>query len=251
MTDHDTAAPTPGDEIEMLRALCRGKAIVTRDEWGPAIEWSAKGVHVTLSFDREDGPSITAIAEGMVGAAGLDPAVYLAYCRDEIVALRARAEQAEQSLRAIREDEAACTPPGVSFRETIATLRQKWHEAEDRAEQAEARAEAERDALRARCDVLDGAACAEGRAAGRGGCGMCAWCCKQARAERDALRAERDRLAGYEIAQKAQVPHYERAQRLLSGCVGSLGKTYVEGLCDEVERLRELLDKADGAKGGG
>ena len=52
----------------------------------------------------------------------------------------------------------------------------------------------ERDATRARLAVLDGTSCAENRAAGRGGCGLCGWCCKQARDERDAALAQVARL---------------------------------------------------------
>lgn len=40
--------------------------------------------------------------------------------------------------------------------------------------------EAEKDKLAIRVSVLDGSACAEERAEGNGGCGMCAWCCKSA-----------------------------------------------------------------------
>lgn len=45
---------------------------------------------------------------------------------------------------------------------------------------------AERDGLSIRLQVLDGTWCAENRSQGRGGCGLCGWCCKQARDERDA-----------------------------------------------------------------
>ena len=40
--------------------------------------------------------------------------------------------------------------------------------------------EREKAALTTRVSVLDGSACAEERAEGNGGCGMCAWCCKEA-----------------------------------------------------------------------
>ena len=70
--------------------------------------------------------------------------------------------------------------------------------------------------LRAENDVIRGSWCNGNRSEGRGGCGMCAVCCKEAKeradcAEMDAakLRAERDNaLAG--------VPHPERLPELLA-----------------------------------
>jgi hypothetical protein len=66
--------------------------------------------------------------------------------------------------------------------------------------------------LEARCAVLDGSSCAEERAAGSGGCGMCAWCCKQSRDRTETAeakvaaaeeRAERLRLSEMETMKRA------------------------------------------------
>lgn len=81
---------------------------------------------------------------------------------------------------------AALTRERDEFRELLRLTLERESAALNRATQAEA----ERDRLRERVAVLDGTSCAEERAAGNGGCGMCAWCCKQARDERDRLRDE-------------------------------------------------------------
>lgn len=49
--------------------------------------------------------------------------------------------------------------------------------------------EAENAAMRNQLSVLGGEWCAENRAAGRGPCGACAWCCKQATDELSRLRS--------------------------------------------------------------
>jgi hypothetical protein len=74
--------------------------------------------------------------------------------------------------------------------------------------------EADRDYWRTLAEVRSGEACAKERAAGSGGCGMCAWCCKQAREDRDnaiALkRAAYETLDGCrEVVEKTIIPALE------------------------------------------
>ncbi len=53
-------------------------------------------------------------------------------------------------------------------------------------------AEAEREVAVAKAAVIGGEWCAENRAAGRGPCGSCSWCCAQSKNRADAAEAARD-----------------------------------------------------------
>lgn len=93
-----------------------------------------------------------------------------------------------------------------------------------------AEVERERDEARAVADVRGGAWCEKNRAEGRGPCGVCAWCCKQAvdRAERAEAEVERLRIQmeGQEQLERLNEDGYEReiarlraeVERLRAGC---------------------------------
>ena len=66
--------------------------------------------------------------------------------------------------------------------------------------------------LKAEVAVRDGSWCEQNRKEGRGGCGMCAWCCKDAREQRDALALD---LAAHKRALAAGPAALRRAEMTL------------------------------------
>lgn len=90
-----------------------------------------------------------------------------------------------------------------------------------------------------RVAVLDGSACAEGRKAGRGGCGMCAWCCREARDRAEA--AETFAFAAnssYEVLRERVEAAEKDRDHLLDD---------EKGLGEENRALHDLVDRLEAA----
>ena len=93
--------------------------------------------------------------------------------------------------------------------------------------QALSKAEAALEIAQAKADLIGGEVCAEARAAGRGPCGACAWCVKQA-----TDRAERAEAA------------LERARALADEWIAGDGETYGDKLMAQMGlRLAAALDE--------